>query len=114
MPDGCTVDSITAKLKPAGGHAGLPAGMPVIRFRKYILGNTSTLINSETDPSATLGTYQAFHAITVSGLSELISNSNTLYLLDIFSEFGAGSLPGLLLAGVETTVDTTKLDAGAA
>jgi hypothetical protein len=95
LPHGATLTSVVVYLHPAGAHGALPANMPKIRVSRVGIGGTETVIGAETaDGSALVVTYEAAHAISVSGLSEVIDRSASRYLVRLQAESGANFIAG--------------------
>lgn len=83
----------------SGAHSSLPATMPKLTLRRVVPTSVTTsaigtVVATATDPSATTGTYDATHIITLS-MSEAISGV-TRYSVVIEGEFGSGALANRL------------------
>lgn len=68
-----------------GSHGSLPANMPT-----FSLYEDSTLIDTETDASGSVGAYDVEHDVTMSGLS-LTVDADKRYRLYVVAESGANS-----------------------
>jgi hypothetical protein len=64
-PNGCTIDSVTARIAPPGAHVGMPATPP--KLLVYEVGPTGTIVNTwvQDDTSPDLVDYQPAHDLTV-------------------------------------------------
>lgn len=94
LPHGATLTGLSVWLGVTG-HANLPANMPSIQVKKKTAGGTVTNIGASTvDPSALVATYNAVHAIAISGLSEVIDLSTYRYTVELTAESGTNSSAG--------------------
>lgn len=114
VPDGATLTALTLQVI-GGGNADLPAVIPLFRLRTLTIASNSTATSSAaTDSSANVGIYNAQHAITLSGLSEVINNETKRYVIEFVSESGANATTGFVVISASATITTAAPDRGAA
>ncbi len=111
---GDTITQVRVRLDggAGAGHAGLPASLPTITFRRGDpeTGNATTISGPLTDPSASQAAYDVPHDVTISGLSE--TSTGQRYFVDIDGESGANAIDDTLqICGVEITVTLNSLRA---
>lgn len=100
IPNGVTVTAVSVLIDPAGGHGALPAVMPSLAFRRRAIATGgATVIGTATDASANVAAYEPAHALTLSGLSEVIDTSIRDYHLFLTAESGANSAVGTVWYG---------------
>lgn len=111
LPQKGEIKQIDFWLKGGDGspqHAALPANLPAIAFHKssMIAPASATQIGSTvTDAPANVAAYETAHALTIGGLSEVISADHRYYLV-AFGESGANSVANALwFSGFTITVD---------
>lgn len=83
-------------------HANLPAIMPTIRIYKWPSNaSTPTALGGSavTDPSGSAATYDAIHAVSITGLAETVA-TNTRYFVRYTGEDGANEDAGRALLNV--------------
>jgi hypothetical protein len=85
-------------------HGALPGTMPAIRI--WRIPTNATLADAValggadvTDPSASVATYEAKHAVTITGLAHTVL-ANSRYFVRYYSEDGANDEPGRYLTSV--------------
>jgi hypothetical protein len=111
LPTGRKITAVAARWQNTG-TVTLPTGvMPVVRLyrQSVVLGGdwaatASVLVGSQADTTATVGAYKLNHDITLSGLSETISDDND-YLIKFEGEgAGANSVIGGNLMALRLTL----------
>lgn len=105
LPDGVNLDAFEVWITPSVATRGsLPTNMPRVILSKIALATgTVTELQNVVDGSATVGAYEARHAIDQNGIGEVINNATHTYWLTLRGEYGgAGYVAGLL-------VDVTKI-----
>jgi len=108
LPSGSTLNTIAVKILPVGGHGALPATMPQIKFRKYVVSTATGTVSSPTvDSSADVTAYQLTHSITMSGIAEVINNATSRYLVQFECEGDANAILGTAVLGITMTFTTT-------
>jgi hypothetical protein len=114
LPDGATLTGVHVYIDPAGSHAGLPSTKPAIQVTRIkVTDNTKTTLGSvTTDGSATVGAYEAPHAISVTGLSSVVDRTIYRYVVELANETGTNALANLAYLGtvVDYTLTTQKSD----
>lgn len=86
-------------------HAALPATKPVLRLVSQELAVGATVVASQTDPSATVGAYNANHTIEITGLSSPFALGRE-YFVQLTGETGANAEDlKFRLASVEVTIE---------
>lgn len=104
LAPGVQIRSYQVTINPIGGHAGMPATKPQVRlFRQPNNTLIGTTVSSTVDPSAILGTYETYHDIAGTGLTEVIATGFQYYLV-FRNEFGANALAGLSLTDAQISV----------
>ena len=94
LPAGIQITAAkTLVLNPSAGS--LPTNMPVFTLLRRAVGaTTTTSIGDVTDASGDVGTYNAAHALTISGLSHTVEHGYEYYLV-LRNEYGGTSSTGL-------------------
>jgi len=108
LPKRGTITSVTAYVKGAAGHAGLPGTMPALALLSQDIAGigNGTAEGAQSDTSGSTGAYQAAHTITISGLSIAFLHDDLVdYYVHFTGEDGANKLTGLLLSGIVVAVD---------
>jgi len=101
VPVGATLTAIKAYVI-AFGHGALPATMPTIQLVEYnVDADTYTDLGSQVDTAASVGAYQAVHAITLA-LSDVVV-AGKRYALIFTGETGANSVINTRLTGVRAS-----------
>lgn len=106
---GDVLTSVVVKLA-ADTHVSLPASMPLVQVRSVATDGTTTTIGSVTDSSASTGTYQTPHNVTLS-LSDTVT-SDAWYVV-VVGEHGAFAVANLLLQSISVTATVKTYLAGA-
>lgn len=92
LPHGATLTAARLVIQGGSAHLALPTPMPQFRIRSVTNGGTAaTEVSPTADSSADVTAFQLVHAIEVTGLSVVISNTTKRYTL-IFT--GEGSTDG--------------------
>jgi hypothetical protein len=86
LPHGQTLDSVVLRWAPAGGHAGLPDPMPGFTVYRVDQGGSATSLGVATDPSASVGAYQAVHDIPLSSIAHTVNLENYRYMIRLTGE----------------------------
>lgn len=94
------VTEIGCRIKPIGGHVGLPATLPSLRLRTKSSATLATAAftwTTATDAPLSVGAYEAEHNLSLTGLSLNCGILDSLYgvFLDFRGEAGANSIAGL-------------------
>jgi len=117
LPHGATLTEITLYHKGNAGHGAFPGGaptMPVITLlRKVAATGVETTVGTFTDASATAGAYEVIHAITLTGLSEVVDRTQQ-YILKLLGEGGANFIAGETFYCATATFSASQIDIGAA
>lgn len=105
LPHGVTLNSLSVRIDPAGGHVGLPAIMPQLTFKARSAATFAAAISDivAVDTSANVAAYQANHLITMSSINHVVDASANQYIIVFDSEGGANSLSGLEMLGITAT-----------
>jgi hypothetical protein len=87
VPAKGTFSSVAVLVTGAATHAGVPATKPTLSlWKSSTVRSAKTQIGATiTDPSASVGAYDADHWITLSGLSEVVA-ADTTYFLKVTNE----------------------------
>lgn len=107
-PHGGTIQSIRAWITPAGSHAGLPATMPQITAAFYNLQTGSATSPAvQADTSASVGAYEAHHAITLTLPSpiQLLPGVGKTGVVSFAGEDSTNANDNLVLYGIELLVE---------
>lgn len=114
VPHGVTLTAVAVYLDAAGGHGALPATMPSVSVRRCDptqAGVDVSTLGTSTDGSANVAAYEVPHAVTVSGLTEVVDRTLYGYAVRVTGETGANSAVGLLLHGfLKITYTITAYD----
>lgn len=98
-PAGVTLDSISVKLKGAGGHAWPIGFLPYFQlYTKSVAamdGNWSAAAAAVTDPSGSAAAYQTVHEILQT--EDEVMSQGSVYSVRLIGESGANSLVGLVI-----------------
>jgi hypothetical protein len=121
LPDGCTLNFVHVYLAGATGlrtHSSLPGVMPKMRvFRIKALTDVSDTMSSlTTDPSASVATYDAVHAVPVTvNAFQVIDRTLYRYFVRVQGEASTNAVASALrLVGVAIEATITAQDKGAA
>lgn len=114
LPHGAVLTRVDVPVLPAGGHAGLPATMPLVELfgQDMLTGGLSTLV-TQGDTSANTAAYHLAHSISATGLSHTIDRDTYVYHFRIRGELSTNSLVGLKVFGARCYLDTDIIDHGA-
>lgn len=117
--DAGTLTAVHVRIKGPSGHGAFPGGapqfMPTVRVWRGdpTLGTETALGSVATDSSASAGVYEAVHDVSVTGLTEVISETDTKhYYISITSEGGTNVILGTEIHGVRTAQTVTQLTPG--
>lgn len=107
LPKHCVIKSVTAAIRGASGHAGLPGTMPVLRLlQQDPSGGNAAVIGSQTDASPNVPSYEVTHLVTISGLSQAVAFDELYnYYVLLHGEGGANAAIGLFLFYIAVTID---------
>jgi len=93
----CTITLARLWVKAATGHGVLPAVTDRLRFALYkqpkLGGSTVTVFADTGDPSGTVGNYEQYHSIPLSG-AEVYTPATHRYYFEITGEKGANFVAG--------------------
>jgi hypothetical protein len=98
MPHGSTLTALTAYLRGASGHAGLPAVMPslaLLRISNVDFTAAWSTLGTQTDTSGNTTAYQAIHPVTISSLSVVVDRGLYSYYARVIGESSTNALNGL-------------------
>lgn len=87
-------------LGQVGAHGTLPANMPKLQLLHSTLTGDGAreLVAEQVDTSATIGAYETYHSILISGLTEPILEGP--YYLKVIGESGSGATTAFRLGGL--------------
>ncbi len=108
IPQGVTITQVRMYIDPQAGHGALPGGMPAITLYSYSAGTTRVTEGSQTDTSASVGAYEATHAVTLSGLS--VDTTNKGFEIAVQGEFGSDWVTGLRVRYIDITYTTNVVN----
>lgn len=115
LPNGCTLNSVTVYIKPAGGHGGEPTKPSFKVFRLNPGTGVETQLGSTSTDTTTLPSYENLHAMpAVSGLAHFVDKQTYRYYITFTGEAGGQYQNGLRIVGVNVQFTTTGRDTGAA
>lgn len=97
LPHGVTLNSLSVRIDPIGGHAGLPSQMPRLTLKVLSAAdfNTAILNNTAIDTSANVTAYQANHLITLSSINHVVDASAYQYIIIFEPESGTNAMAGM-------------------
>lgn len=114
--DGATLTSLDAtfdgNLGGGGSHGSLPATMPgVLLYKLAVASATVSVAGSTTDSSASTGTYDGIHTVSVSATEAVdLSSTYNIYYAGVTGEAGANSSANsLCLVSIRATWSVTSL-----
>lgn len=110
VPHGAVLTAVSVRVAAVGGHGGLPGTMPRIFVTRHNDTGAHTSLGNQIDTSASTGTYQTAHDITLSGLSETIDRTLYRYSARLTGEAGANFIAGLRAVYVSCTYTITAYD----
>ncbi len=88
VPAGVVLTEVHTYVKAKAGHPNLPANMPTAQVKRMsITGAVVNIGSPGTDGSITTGAYETVHAITMTGLTEVVAASSR-YFVDLTAESG--------------------------
>jgi hypothetical protein len=111
---GDTITGITIAVVYTGvPHGGEPGTKPTITLRKWVQGAAVPVVvaGPVTDPETVAGDYENPHEVSITGLSEPITDT-TEYFLRFTSEYGANKEPGYTVTHVFLTTTSGGLPPG--
>lgn len=102
-PNGCNIDTVTARIDPAGAHVGMPA--TPAKLLVYEIGPTGTIVNtwSQDDTSADLAAYEPAHDITLDVDTVVDTSDGTRFVVVVQAEASTNALTGTVLEGLRYT-----------
>lgn len=103
LPNGCTLTSVVVNINGGGGHSAAPATKPFASLRRMAAAG-SFAVGSASDATA-YPAYDSAHSFSITGLSEVINNHTSAYLLNMRGEAGANSAAGLMAFNVVAHFD---------
>ena len=111
MIKGATLTGVTLGLFPVvATRGGLPATLPRLTlFRHDATSKTTVALGQVTDAPGSVGAYEAQHALTLSGLSDVVGNGST-YSVQFRGEAdaGANAVLGLTILWIQCAFTVTK------
>ncbi len=117
VPSGSTLYSCLMYVTPAGGHGVVPASPPEWTIYKMPISTGAAGVASVATQVDTVigstGAYETRHAISKTGMAEVIDNSSYFYYLIFTSEAGVGGVTGLKVEFPVFGFTTTAIDPGA-
>lgn len=109
VPDGATITSVSVQVQ-GNTPAHLPTDRPTLYlYRCNVTTGAETLIGSAIDGSATGAAYVALHAITISGLSEVVDGTTSVYVVRVEGEGSTGGVLGLKVCVPTATFTRGKI-----
>jgi hypothetical protein len=104
LQHGTTLASVAVTIHP-DAHGALPGTMPFVQVKKtsIVTGATTQIGATTVDSSANTAAYDVQHAITVSGLAEVIDRTLFAYAVFFVAETGANSDNNTVFVGVQST-----------
>jgi len=104
---GDEITRVSLVIKPASGHAGLPAVMPVAEvWAGNGVGTSVTQVAQTVDPSANVSAYDALHSIILNPFPSPFPCAATHFWLNLFNENSTNALAGLV--AVSLSVDLNR------
>lgn len=112
IPNGATLTGVTVYHNRTNlGTLPTTRVSVTIRKRNITTGTGSVITGPTEDPTSVLASYEAHHAITITGLSEVIDNTTTVYYLDFSGESGSNTSSTVLYACLATFTLTAQDEA---
>jgi hypothetical protein len=109
IADGSTITTVSVQVQ-GNTPAHLPTDRPTLYlYRCDVTTGTETLIGSAIDGSATGAAYVALHAITISGLSEVVNGATSVYVVRVEGEGSVGGVLGLKVCAPTVTSTRAKI-----
>lgn len=111
LPNGQTLTGFSIGIDGNSGHGGvLPSNMPTVELYKVAVATGGvTSIHTETDSTGTAVAYEAYHRVSATGLSEVITSNTHRYFLKVTGE-SAGSAQANLYVGLpDRTITRTYI-----
>jgi hypothetical protein len=97
IPNGATLTGITVYHNRTNlGTLPTTRVTATIRKRDITTGTGSVISGPTEDPTSVLASYEAHHSFSLSGLSEVIDNTTTVYYLDFSGESGSNTTSTVL------------------
>lgn len=97
IPNGATLTGITVYHNRTNlGTLPTTRVTATIRKRDITTGTGSVISGPTEDPTSGLASYEAHHSFSLSGLSEVIDNTTTVYYLDFSGESGSNTTSTVL------------------
>lgn len=108
MPRFGTIQKVRFFVKHSGSHSALPATMPTFGLKVCRFSSPEPLVSlvTVTDPSATVGDYDALHTVESATISAPTAtfDEGYIYQVTLSGELGANSLAGLRVYGAQIDV----------
>jgi hypothetical protein len=109
LPNGATLNTVTAKFKGNPAHGGAPGTMPTLKvYRRAITAGTFTQLGSTTtDTYGSAGAFETTHDISVASIAHTIDRTANTYQLVFTFEGGANAVSGASLFAISATCSVT-------
>lgn len=110
LPDGATLTAVTVYHNRTDGGV-LPTNKVKATLWKHDVttGSDTSIAGPTTDPATPVGTYEAYHGLSLSGLSEVIDNTKYIYYVTFEGETGSDT-QSTLFNGCTATLTVTNQD----
>lgn len=118
IPNGCTLTRIDVYIKPPAGHSAFPGGVPgsmpqaILKSVNLLTGALTANLGVFADNSASAGVYEAYHALSITGLSVAAATEASRYFVRFHAEGSTNAIAGTILYGAVFTFTTTAQDDG--
>jgi hypothetical protein len=116
LPDGCTLTALTLYVDGGSGTGNpLSVGEPIqwqLCYRTLTTGVRTTVTAEILDPSADEAAFEAYHAITATGINHVISRATRRYFVEVAGEYGTGRQDGTTYSGLVATYTISTIDRG--
>lgn len=115
IPHGQGLTAVRVSIAGVAGHSAFPGGKPanmptLIVYSVASADGTPTSLGSQTDTSATAAAYEAWHDLTVSGISHTANRSTSRIIAYFTGEFGANSILGMAIGACTATFTAINYD----
>lgn len=111
VPFGATITGVSVYVQGDSGHVGLPGTPPILNLHETdVTTGVVTSYGSYSDTSASVGAYQAVHAITSGTISVATSRAACRYTLALQTEAGANAKTLLQYLGARVSYTIAAYD----
>lgn len=114
IPHDAVLTSVSVYVKGAAGHSSLPTGTdrPLFTVAYVTNAGSNPALGDEYDASASVGTYEVTHAITVPIASHEVDRTANRYYAYLRTERGSNYVQGLQVYNVTCTFTPASYDPG--